>query len=152
MGEGLDVVSIPQRFIAPHNEDFQSDFSLDEPSVSLGPIKESAVSPFFPSAGPRGGLEKERKPSLPAFLLPPPPVHLPPKVAPVATSDEIRRDRPFVEEDDSALVPIEKETDEKCPGGSIKECVFACVPLPELHVYGLCVRECADRCADVQTS
>ena len=137
MGEGLDVVSIPQRFIAPHNEDFQSDFSLDEPSVSLGPIKESAVSPFFPSAGPRGGSENERKPSLPAFLLPPPPVHLPPKVAPVA-SDEIRRDRLTVEE--------------KCPGGSIKECVFACVPLPELHVYGLCVRECADRCADVPTS
>ena len=145
-------MSIPQRFIAPHNEDFQSDFSLDEPSVSLVPIKESAVSPFFPSAGPRGGLEKERKPSLPAFLLPPPPVHLPPKVASVATSDEIRRDRPFVEEDSSALVPIKKEEDEKCPGGSIKECVFACVPLPELHVYGLCVRECADRCADLPTS
>ena len=152
MGEGLDVVSIPQRFIAPHNEDFQSDFSLDEPSVSLGPIKESAVSPFFPSAGPRGGSENERKPSLPAFLLPPPPVHLPPKVAPVA-SDEIHRDRPIIEEDGSALVPIKKEQqDEKCPGGSIKECVFACVPLPELHVYGLCVRECADRCADVTTS
>ena len=34
----------------------------------------------------------------------------------------------------------------QCPGGNIKTCVTSCVPLPQLFVYGLCVRECAERC------
>jgi hypothetical protein len=34
----------------------------------------------------------------------------------------------------------------KCPGDNIRSCVFSCVPLPSLFIYGLCVRECADRC------
>ena len=156
--ENLDVVSIPQRFIAPAPaiENSRTDASFGQPHPSLGLIKETKemeVSHFL--AESRGGLEREREPRLPEILLPPP-VHLPPKVTPVAR-DQIRRNNQDIsnrdqltEEDDNdrPLVPIKEETDEltKCPGGSIKECVFACVPLPDLHVYGLCVHECADRC------
>ena len=149
--ENLDVVSIPQRFIAPQpvTDDSKSDFFFDQPTSALGSkegIKELEVSHFLAESG--AGFERE--PRLPVVLLPPP-IHLPPKVTPVAV-DQIPRnnqDTPNRDEDDNRiLVPIKEETGDltECPGGSIKECVFACVPLPNLHVYGLCVHECADRC------
>merc|ERR1739842_288717 len=34
----------------------------------------------------------------------------------------------------------------KCPGGDIKACIFSCIPLQNVYIYGLCVRECAQRC------
>ena len=159
--ENLDVVSIPQRFIAPQpiTEGFNSDSSFDQPSLSVDPITETKgleVSHFL--ADPRGG--SERGPRLPVVLLPPP-VHLPPKVIPT-TRDQNRRinqdisdrDQLTMDEGDRIQVLIKKESDmlTKCPGGSIKECVFACVPLPDLHVYSLCVHECADRCQQLASS
>jgi len=156
--ENLEVVSIPQRFIAPQpvTENSKSDVSFDQLTPSPGlkeETKELEVSHFLAESGV--GLGRERELRLPEILLPPP-VHLPPKLAPVAT-DQIHRNnqdisnRDHLTEDDDdnrRPVPIKEETDllTKCPGGSIKECVFACVPLPDLHVYGLCVHECADRC------
>jgi len=160
--ENLDVVSIPQRFIAPQlaTEGFKSDSSLDQPSSSLDPMTETKVLdfPYF-LAEPRRGLERE--PRLPVVLLPPP-VHLPLKVTPT-TRDQNRRnnqdisdrDQLTVDQGDRILVPINKKEPDmvtNCPGGSIKECVFACVPLPDLHVYSLCVHECADRCPQSASS
>ena len=153
--ENFDVVSIAQRFIAPQRETehAKSDSSFDQSFPSLRPIKEIEeleVSRFLAESGE--GFERE--PRLPVVLLPPP-VHLPPKVTPAAR-DQIRknnqdisnRDQLTAEENDRILVPKKKEPDmpPNCPGGSIKECVFACIPLPDLHVYSLCVHECADRC------
>ena len=44
----------------------------------------------------------------------------------------------------------EKEEEKKpllsCPGGNIRDCVDGCVPLAQLWVYSVCVRECARRC------
>ena len=44
----------------------------------------------------------------------------------------------------------EKEKEGKpllsCPGGNIRDCVDGCVPLAQLWVYSICVRECARRC------
>ena len=148
-GENLDVVSIPQRFIAPQpvTENSKSDSSFEQPTPSLGSIKdikELEVSDFLAESG--GGLERE--PRLPVVLLPPP-VHLPPKVTPLA-EDQIHRDTQDLtnKNKDDKRISLNEKADEqpKCPGGSIKECVFACVPLPDLHVYSLCVHECADRC------
>merc|ERR1712037_13480 len=151
--ENLDVVSIPQRFIAPQpvTENSKSVSSFDQHIPVLGSVEDTEeleFSHFLAESG--GGLERESR--LPLVLLPPP-VLLPPKVTPVA-EDQIQRnnqDTTTIDEDEGAkriLVAMKEETDvpTKCPGGSIKECVFACVPLPELHVYGLCVHECADRC------
>ena len=36
--------------------------------------------------------------------------------------------------------------DQQCPGGELQSCVDVCVPLPQLRAYGLCVKECSDRC------
>ena len=38
------------------------------------------------------------------------------------------------------------ETDNVCPGNNLRQCIEACVPLPKLWVYSVCVRECANRC------
>jgi len=32
-----------------------------------------------------------------------------------------------------------------CPG-SLEECISVCVPLEDIYVYSICVKECADRC------
>merc|ERR1711997_917654 len=44
----------------------------------------------------------------------------------------------------------EQEVEEKpllsCPGENIRDCVEGCVPLAQLWVYSVCVRECARRC------
>lgn len=34
----------------------------------------------------------------------------------------------------------------KCPGNNIKACIFSCIPLQNVYIYGICVRECAQRC------
>ena len=43
--------------------------------------------------------------------------------------------------DDNTII-----THSDCPGWDLRTCVDACVPLPLLRVYGVCVRECARRC------
>ena len=47
---------------------------------------------------------------------------------------------------ESEKKPLKEDMFSQCPGGDIKKCVNTCVPLPQLFVYGICVRECADRC------
>ena len=37
-------------------------------------------------------------------------------------------------------------SDSNCPGSNLRTCVDACIPLPLLWVYSVCVRECARRC------
>ena len=37
-------------------------------------------------------------------------------------------------------------SDSDCPGSNLRTCVEACIPLPLLWVYSVCVRECARRC------
>ena len=37
-------------------------------------------------------------------------------------------------------------SDSDCPGSNLRTCVDACIPLPLLWVYSVCVRECARRC------
>ena len=34
----------------------------------------------------------------------------------------------------------------QCPGESLKTCIAACLPLADVPVYGVCVRECTRRC------
>ena len=46
--------------------------------------------------------------------------------------------------DSDAEDDIYNKTD--CPGNNLRVCVEACVPLPELWIYSVCVRECARRC------
>ena len=48
-----------------------------------------------------------------------------------------------VEDVTEALVTI---SDSDCPGSNLRTCVDACIPLPLLWVYSVCVRECARRC------
>ena len=146
----LDIVSIPQRFIAPQidNDNLPIESPLGPSPEPQGGTKEPKLSTIL--TGSRGEVESRH--GLPLFLLPPP-VHLPPKV-PLLPQEKTNRiiqeniptldQSPFEQEEDQ--IQVELDVTSKCPGGSLKECVFACVPLPDLHVYGLCVRECAERC------
>ena len=150
----LDIVSIPQRFIAPQIDN--DNLPIDSP---LGPSPEPQLEtkePKLPTilTGSRGEVESRH--GLPLFLLPPP-VHLPPKVPllPQEKTNHILQENipttdqpPFDEEDQ---IQVELDVTSKCPGGSLKECVFACVPLPDLQVYSLCVRECAERCPQIDS-
>ena len=59
---------------------------------------------------------------------------------------------PPTEETELQLEEKEEEKEEErkpplsCPGGDIGGCVGGCVPLAQLWVYSVCVRECARRC------
>ena len=59
--------------------------------------------------------------------------------------DEIGNQIDVVQEEDVTgdLVTI---SDSDCPGSNLRTCVEACIPLPLLWVYSVCVRECARRC------
>ena len=37
-------------------------------------------------------------------------------------------------------------TDKECPGSSLGSCIGVCVYIPNVRVYGACVRDCARRC------
>ena len=50
-----------------------------------------------------------------------------------------------VEEED-VTEDIVTDSDSDCPGSNLRTCVDACIPLPLLWVYSVCVRECARRC------
>ena len=50
-----------------------------------------------------------------------------------------------VEEED-VTEDIVTISDSDCPGSNLRTCVDACIPLPLLWVYSVCVRECARRC------
>ena len=55
--------------------------------------------------------------------------------------------RPPPEEKEDEEERVKEITASDCPGDNLRDCIgVACVSLPQLWVYSVCVRECSRRC------
>lgn len=120
-----DIVELTDKYVAPlAPEDQQTNNSIEERNT-------------------KSHLDSHTRVTLQDFgifpeLRPPP---LGDSLNPLDEMDEEKEEK---KEDE--MEEKEKKVPSSCPGGNIRDCVDGCVPLAQLWVYSVCVRECARRC------
>ena len=55
-------------------------------------------------------------------------------------------DQPNSSHNDQENPNLSPASTDGCPGNNLRTCVEACVPLPQLWIYVVCVKECVRRC------
>ena len=55
-------------------------------------------------------------------------------------------DQPINNHNDQENPTLSPASTDGCPGNNLRTCVEACVPLPQLWIYVVCVKECVRRC------